>query len=108
MGYFTLNTGKEGLFNFSLHSDDGAVLLTSERYESKDAAESGIDSMRTIASFLSRFNQMRTEEDQHYFLIMAANDKVIGTSRMYSTLKSMENGIEEVMQCVSLANVVNE
>jgi uncharacterized protein YegP (UPF0339 family) len=108
MGYFTLNKGKDGLFNFSLHSDAGNLLIESEDYESKDATESGIDLMRTIASFLSRFNQMRAEENQHYFLLMAANDKVIGTSGMYPTLKAMEKGIEEVMQCASLANVVDD
>lgn len=106
MGHFILNQKDRGIFSFSLLSDNNSVLLESESYDSKDAAENGIESMRTIASFSSRFNQMRTEDNHHYFLLMAANDQIMGKSKLYDSIEAMEVGIEEVMQCAGQANVV--
>ncbi|GAB5415922.1 MAG: hypothetical protein Crog4KO_07030 [Crocinitomicaceae bacterium] len=80
----------------------------SEHYESKDSAENGIDSLRTIASFSSRFNHKRSENDQHYFEVKTANDQVIGTSELFASLELAEQGVEAVMQCAPVANIVDE
>lgn len=108
MGYFVLKKGKDGSFSFSLHATDKASLLDSESYDSKDAVSNAIESMRTIASFSSRFNHKRSDDNRHYFVVLAANDTVMGTSPMYDTMDAMEQGIEIVMQCAPSAKTVDE
>lgn len=106
MGYFTLEKGADNQFYFSLCADNNEPILQSEGYTTRDAAENGIESTRTNASFESRFDRKRSKNEQHYFVLKAANGQVIGTSEMYKSEEGMENGIQSVMKNAPEANVV--
>lgn len=108
MGYFILKKGIDDQIYFSLHADNNEPILQSEGYKTKIKAEGGIDSTRTNASFESRFDRRRSKDDQHYFVLKAANGQVIGTSEMYTTEAAMDNGIQSVMKNAPLANVIDE
>ncbi len=49
-GKFVLEKGSSGKYHFNLLAGNGQVIATSQHYESKDAAENGIQSVRTNAS----------------------------------------------------------
>ncbi len=106
MGYFTLKKGRDSQFYFSLHAENGEILLQSEGYKNSDAAENAIESTRTNASFESRFDRRRSKDDQLYFVLKAANGQVIGTSEMYSSDAAREAGIAAVMKNAPMGNVV--
>ncbi len=48
-GKFELFTDKGGNWRFNLKAGNGQVIATSESYNSKDAAQNGIESVRTNA-----------------------------------------------------------
>ena len=46
-GTFDLKKASSGQFHFNLKAGNGEIILTSEMYEAKASAESGIASVRT-------------------------------------------------------------
>lgn len=108
MGYFKLKKGSDSRFYFTLYADNHEAILQSEAYESRGAAENGIDSTRTNAAFESRFDRRRSNDDQFYFVLKAANGQVIGTSEMYKAEASVDKGIDSVMRNAPDANVIDD
>ena len=108
MGYFILKKSPDGFYSFSLHTDNDESILDSGNYESKKEAEEGIESMRTIASFSSRYNQKHTTDNHLYFVLQAANDKSVGTSKYYASLSTLEADIDAVMQLAPQAKIVDQ
>ncbi len=49
-GKFVLEKGSTGKFHFNLHAANGQVIATSQRYESKESALNGIESVRRNAT----------------------------------------------------------
>lgn len=96
MGYFTLKTGSNGQYYFSLHASNGEKILQSEGYTSKQSAENGIASVKTNASFDSRYDRRTASNGQFYFVLKAANGEIIGTSEMYTSQAGRDNGIQSV------------
>ncbi|MGQ0543251.1 MAG: YegP family protein [Blastocatellia bacterium] len=95
-GKFELKTGKNGKVRFNLKATNGQIILTSESYETRKAAEGGIASVRKNAASDGRFERKTAKDGSVYFVLKAANGEPIGKSEMYKTAKSMENGIASV------------
>lgn len=83
-------------FMFNLKAGNGEVILTSERYTSKNGAKNGIESVQTNSPKDERYERKTSTSVQPYFVLKAANGEVIGRSEMYSSASAMENGIESV------------
>ncbi|EEB80415.1 conserved domain protein [marine gamma proteobacterium HTCC2148] len=81
---------------FNLKAANGQIILTSELYESKKAAENGISSVKKNAGNDARFERKVSKKGQPYFSLNAANGQSIGKSEMYSGNAGMENGIASV------------
>lgn len=95
-GKFEIKTGKNGKVRFNLKATNGQIILTSESYETRKAAEGGIASVRKNATSDGRFERKTAKDGSVYFVLKAANGEPIGKSEMYKTAKSMENGIASV------------
>ncbi len=95
-GKFELKKNAAGKFHFNLKAGNGEIILTSETYESKAAAENGIASVRVNAPLDERFERKSSVKNEPYFVLKAANHEVIGRSEMYSSNAAMENGISSV------------
>ena len=95
-GKFDLKVSPSGKFMFNLKAGNGQVILTSELYESKDAAENGIASVQKNAGDDARYERKEAKNGDPYFVLKAGNGQVIGKSEMYSGSSAMENGIESV------------
>ncbi|WP_250623060.1 YegP family protein [Pinirhizobacter soli] len=94
-GYYDLKkSGSQFMFN--LKAGNGEVILTSERYETKGGANSGISSVQTNCTNDSRYEKMTSKAKQPYFVLKAANGQDIGTSEMYSSTAARDNGIQSV------------
>jgi uncharacterized protein YegP (UPF0339 family) len=83
-------------FMFNLQAANGQVILTSERYTSRDGALAGIASVRLNAPHDGRYERRTSSAGKPYFVLKAGNGEVIGRSEMYSSAGAMENGIESV------------
>lgn len=95
-GTFELKSTAAGQFRFNLKAANGEIILTSEQYEARPAAENGIDSVRRNSAEDARFERKTSKKGEPYFVLKATNGQVIGTSEMYSSTAAMENGIASV------------
>ena len=95
-GKFELKTAKNGKFYFNLKASNGQIILSSEMYESRQAAENGIASVKKNADDPKRYDRKESNKGEHYFNLKAGNGEPIGKSEMYTTAASMEGGIESV------------
>ena len=95
-GKFELKTAKDGQFMFNLKAGNGQVILTSELYKTKAAAEKGIESVRKNAPDDGRYERTENKNGEPYFKLKAANGQEIGRSEYYSSVAAMENGIASV------------
>jgi uncharacterized protein len=95
-GYFDLSNAAGGQFKFNLKAANHQVILTSETYKTKSAAEGGIGSVKKNAGSDDRYQRKTAKDGSPYFVLTATNGEVIGKSEMYSSASAMENGIASV------------
>ncbi len=95
-GKFEIKAGKTGKFRFNLKASNGQTILTSEAYESRSAANRGIQSVKKNAGNDKRFERKTAKDGSPYFVMKAANGEPIGKSEMYKTTRSMESGVASV------------
>ena len=106
-GKFEIKEGKNGKFRFNLKSSNGQVVLSSESYDSRSGAMSGIESVRKNAGDDSRFERKTAKDGSAFFILKAGNGEPIGKSEMYASKRSMENGIVSVGKNAADAAVVD-
>ena len=81
---------------FNLKAGNNEVILTSQMYESKASAETGIASVKENASLDERYERKTGSDGKRYFVLRAANKEVIGKSEMYASHAAMEKGVASV------------
>ena len=96
MGKFVITTRKNGEFQFSLKAGNGQEILGSEGYASRAACMNGVESVKRNSQDDKRFDRLEAKNGKPYFNLKATNGQIIGTSEMYETVASRENGIESV------------
>lgn len=95
-GWFEMSKSTDGQFRFVLKAGNAETILTSELYKAKASAEGGIASVQANCSTDDRYDRKESPSGKFYFTLKAANHQVIGTSQMYTTASSRNNGIESV------------
>jgi uncharacterized protein YegP (UPF0339 family) len=102
-GYYELKTTEGGKTHFTLHAGNHEIILCSQLYAEKSSAENGIDSTRTYGTHEARFERKLSAKGEPYFLLKAPNGQIIGTSEMYGSEASRDNGIRSVVtNCASI------
>ena len=102
---FELKKSASGKYHFNLKAGNGEVVLSSEMYKSKAAAENGITSVKANALSNAQFERKSSTKGEPYFVLKAANHEIIGRSEMYSGAAACENGIASVMKNASSADI---
>ncbi|MDY8135530.1 YegP family protein [Aquimarina sp. 2201CG5-10] len=95
---FELKNKEGASYHFTLKAKNGQVILSSEVYNSKAAAENGISSVKKNASEDGRYERKTAKDGRFFFNLKAGNGQVIGSSQMYSSESGMENGINSVKE----------
>lgn len=95
-GKFELKTSANGKFHFNLKAGNGQIILSSEMYETRAAAEGGIESVKKNAADDARYERRTATNGDPYFVLKAGNGQEIGRSEMYKSSDAMENGIASV------------
>ncbi|HNQ72818.1 MAG TPA: YegP family protein [Verrucomicrobiota bacterium] len=96
-GYYELKNTAAGKPMFNLKAGNHEVILTSEVYESKDAALNGIASVRKNGPNAASYEKKTSVKGEPFFVLKAANGQVIGKSEMYSSEAARDNGIASVI-----------
>ncbi len=97
-GMYDLHRGGSSQFHWDLKAGNGERILSSELYNSKLAAETGIQSCRVNSPTDARYTRLTSKDNKPYFVLKAANGEVIGASETYSTVAARDNGIESCKQ----------
>lgn len=94
---FQIFKDNAGEFRFRLRARNGEIILhASEGYNSKQGAQNGIASVKVNAPIDSRYVKSKTTDNQHRFVLRAANHEPIGLSERYTTPAARDNGIASV------------
>ncbi|MCE2821269.1 MAG: YegP family protein [Bacteroidota bacterium] len=96
MGKFVISQRTNGDYQFNLKATNGQVILASQGYASMASCENGIESVKTNATDDGRFERLTSSNGKFYFNLKAGNGQVIGSSEMYESEASRDNGIESV------------
>ena len=91
-----------------LKAKNGQVILSSEVYNSKAAAENGIASVKKNAGDDAKYERKTAKNGKFFFNLKAGNGQVIGSSQMYASESGMENGIKSVMENAPAADTKEE
>ncbi len=97
-GYFELKTAKDGQTYWNLKAGNHEIILTSEMYTTRAAAENGIQSVNNNCENEARYDRREQKNGKPYFVLKAGNGQEIGRSEAYESTSSMENGIQSVMK----------
>ena len=108
MGKFVISKRKNGEYQFNLLAGNGKVILTSEGYASKPSCMNGVKSVMKNATDIKRFESKVAKNGKFHFNLKAANGQVIGTSEMYESESSRENGIASVKRNAPGATIVDQ
>jgi uncharacterized protein YegP (UPF0339 family) len=95
-GLFEINKGTNGQFSFVLKAANNEVILRSEQYESKASAQKGIASVQANCALDQRYEKKDSSDNRPFFNLKAANNEIIGTSQMYSSVQARDAGIASV------------
>lgn len=95
-GWFELSKSSNDQFRFVLKAGNGEVILTSELYTTRAAAEKGIASVRVNSPQDAHYEKKTATNRKFHFNLKAGNHQVIGTSQLYATEQSRDKGIASV------------
>ena len=104
---FVLKKNTAAKFHFNLRADNNEIILTSEVYDIKNGALTGIDSVRKNAPDENRYVRKTATNGNPYFVLTATNGQTIGTSELYSTATARDNGIKSVIKTAPGAPLVD-
>jgi len=96
MGKFVISKRTNGEFQFNLVAGNGQVILSSEGYSAKPSCENGIESVRKNSQDDTKFEKKKSSNGKSYFNLKATNGQIIGSSQMYESESSRDNGIVSV------------
>jgi uncharacterized protein len=105
MGRFQL-TKKGDQWHFDLQAGNYEPILHSEMYESRAAADNGIESVRKNAVREGAFVKTQSANGQWHFVLKSTNGQVVGQSEMYESEAGCDNGIASVIKNAPDATVV--
>lgn len=108
MGKFIIKQRKSDEFQFSLKAGNGQEILTSEGYSQKAGCVNGIESVKKNSQDESKFDKKESKNGKWYFNLKATNGQIIGTSEMYESASSRDNGIKSVSTNAANAETVDE
>ena len=95
-GSYELSNSKDGKYRFVLKAGNAEIILTSEMYSTRAAAENGLASVQTNSPDDARYERLEASDGRSYFNLKAANHQVIGSSQMYSSAASRDGAIASV------------
>lgn len=104
---YVLKQSSDEKFMWNLKAGNGEIILTSQRYTTKAAAQNGIASVRRHAPYDHYYERKTASDESPYFVLKAANGEVIGTSEMYATTSGRDQGIDSVKRNGPHAEVVD-
>jgi uncharacterized protein YegP (UPF0339 family) len=95
---YELFQDEAGEWRFNLVAKNHEVILSSEGYATRTGALNGI--LSVIANVMEEggVEILTADDGQFYFVVIAANSEVVGTSELYTTKAKAKKGISAVVK----------
>ncbi|WP_111709432.1 YegP family protein [Lutibacter citreus] len=106
MAKFEIFKDKKEEFRFRLKAGNGQIILVSEGYKIKASCLNGIESVRENSQDDSKFEKLIAKNGKPHFNLKASNGQVIGVSEIYSSMITMNNGINSIKKNAVKAIIV--
>jgi uncharacterized protein YegP (UPF0339 family) len=106
-GYYQIKTASDGRHQFTLHAGNHEIILLSQLYAERSGVEKGIAGVQEHGPHESRYERKLSAKGEPYFSLKSTNGQIIGTSEMYGSEASRDNGIRSVM-ANSVSTVIKE
>ncbi|MDX7987601.1 DUF1508 domain-containing protein [Xenorhabdus sp. 12] len=97
-GHYDLKKAKNGQFYFHLVAANGDIILNSEMYTTKAAANKGIHSVQVNAPDKKRHEVRKNKAGKSYFVLKARNHQIIGVSEFYANEESLKKCMQSVIK----------
>ena len=106
---FELFKGTSGKTYFRLRAGNGEIVLSSQGYASKSAAQAGIDSVIENGIDAQRFDRIHAEDGQVRIRLIANNGAIIANGEPYASSANAERAITRItnLLCDELSIVEN-
>lgn len=99
MDSFVIKYSKKGYY-FVIKACNSENILVGEIYKRLRSAENGIRAALLNKAEDKQYSRRKSRDGQFYFVLKAANHRIIGTSEMYKTEQAREKGIDAVKNCL--------
>lgn len=96
MGKYNIIKSSSGGYYFTLRAPNTETILTSDLFNSYDAAKSAVQEAMTSASKPNAFRKSKSNDGKFYFDLLGENSTILGSSGLYASNVSLERGIEAV------------
>ncbi|BET97218.1 YegP family protein [Xenorhabdus taiwanensis] len=97
-GHYDLKKTKNGQFYFNLVAANGDIILSSEMYTTKAAANKGIHSVQVNSPDKTRHEVKKNKSGKPYFVLKARNHQIIAISETHTNEASMKKSMQSVMK----------
>jgi len=105
MGFFEKYSDRGGKYRFRLKAGNGEIILSSEAYESSSGRDNGISSVQSNSQVDDRYVDKTSRSGDPYFVLIASNGQVIGTSETYSSTSARSTGKASVKRNGSTSDI---
>lgn|SRR5574344_41396 len=97
MGKFIVTACGNGEYQFNLKASNGQIVLTGAICKTKIDCLTAIKSVQKNVAVKSRFAVREDGGGRWYFELRSSGGRVLGTSQLYSSERSLRLGIETVV-----------
>ena len=102
-GRFQIFVGQDGQYYFHLRAASGEILLASEGYTTPAGCRNGVRSVMRNAPIPGRYDCRQAVNGQFYFVLKAANHRIIGRSRLNAAQSGCEQDIATLISAAPQA-----
>ncbi|MCU0625656.1 MAG: YegP family protein [Gemmatimonadaceae bacterium] len=96
-GYYELKPSSNG-FHFTLKAGNHEVILSGRVHASREAAMAAITAAQQAAGDAARYEKKESSNGKPYFTLTAPDGSVLGSSEMYESTRSRDDGMASVMK----------
>lgn len=104
---FNVFKGLDGKYYFNLKAANGEIVLASQAYTTKASAKKGVASIRDNGGDAENYEIRMAQNDQAYFVLKAANGKVIATGETYVSTSNAERAVESISELVASEKIAD-
>ncbi len=94
---FVTFQGLDGKYYFHLRAKNGEIVLQSQAYSSKSAAQKGVSSVALNGQTASNFEVLPAADGQYYFVLRAQNKQIVGVGETYASKWNAQHGVDAIV-----------